>query len=66
MTDTDLEWEWVEGEQESPRLAYVVTERARVEGGYLYRVIHRDYSGRVYGVGGVAFVPDAAKGGDGG
>ena len=57
---TELYWEHVEGEQDHPNVAYVVTQRAQVAGGYLYRVLHYAYDRRIHSVGGLAFVPDLA------
>jgi hypothetical protein len=61
---SELYWEHVEGEQDNPNVSYPVTERARVEGGYLYRVIHYAYDRRVHGFGGLAFVPDHIERGE--
>lgn len=36
----------------------VVTERAEVPGGWLVRIIHHDWKGDVFQVGGLTFVPD--------
>jgi len=57
-----MSWEIIEGEQQNGKSGYVVLERLRVDGGYLYRLIHYAYDGCVHGVGGLTFVPDSAPG----
>ena len=46
-----------EGQEEASE-PHVVTERAQVKGGHLYRLLYYDYTGRLFSVGGLAFVPE--------
>ena len=52
-------WEEIHSTDNGPKMPNVVTERTSVPGGWLVRIIHVDYQGCLFGVGGLTFVPDA-------
>jgi hypothetical protein len=51
-------------EHEHEGQAFAMTQRAEIPGGHLYRVIHLDYRGELFGVGGLTFVPTQPAGED--